>query len=220
MRALLSSPGRIGTYAFNVLAQTIAYAATLIPAAAASVADIDEAMRLGYNWRWGPFELADKLGSAWLVEQLTLHGMTVPATLKDAAGKQFYRVDGGKRQYLGTDGAYHDLVRADGVLLLEDVKLTARPVLKNASAALWDIGDGVACFEFTSKSNALDDKTIELLAKSIEHVGAHFKALVIYNEASNFSLGANLGLALFAANIAAWGKSKSRSPPASRPTRH
>jgi 3-hydroxyacyl-CoA dehydrogenase len=206
LRALLSSPGRIGTYAFNVLAQTIAYAATLIPAAAASVADIDEAMRLGYNWRWGPFELADKLGSAWLVEQLTLHGMTVPATLKDAAGKRFYRIDGGKRQYLGIDGAYHDLVRADGVLLLEDIKLTTRPVLKNASAALWDIGDGVACFEFTSKSNALDDKTIELLAKSIEHVAANYKALVIYNEASNFSLGANLGLALFAANIAAWGE--------------
>ena len=77
-------------------------------------------------------------------------------------------------------------------------------MLKNGSAALWDIGDGVACFEFTSKSNALDDKIIELLGKSIDVVGQKFKALVIYNEGSNFSLGANLGLALFAANIAAW----------------
>ena len=84
--------------------------------------------------------------------------------------------------------------------------LVSKPVLKNGSAALWDIGDGVACFEFTSKSNALDDKILELLGKSIEVVGARFKALVIYNEASNFSLGANLGLMLFAANIAAWGE--------------
>jgi 3-hydroxyacyl-CoA dehydrogenase len=101
---------------------------------------------------------------------------------------------------------YRDVVRAPGVLLLEDIKLASNPALRNGSAALWDIGDGVACFEFTSKSNALDDKTLELLGKSIEVVGQRFKALVIYNEGSQFSLGANLGLAVFAANIAAWGE--------------
>jgi 3-hydroxyacyl-CoA dehydrogenase len=206
LRMLLASPGKAGTYAFRVLAQTIAYAATLLPEAAASIADIDEAMRLGYAWRWGPFELADILGSAWLVERLTEQDMTVPKLLANAAGKAFYRVEGSKRQFLGLDGGYHDVVRAPGVLLLEDLRLAAKPVLKNGSAALWDIGDGVACFEFTSKSNSLDDKTIELLGQSIELVRQKFKALVIYNEASNFSLGANLGLALFAANIAAWGE--------------
>jgi 3-hydroxyacyl-CoA dehydrogenase len=115
-------------------------------------------------------------------------------------------VESGKRQFLGIDGAYHDLARAPGVLLLEDIKLTAKPVLKNGSAALWDIGDGVACFEFTSKSNTLDDRIIELLGKTVAVVREKFKALVIYNEGTNFSLGANLGLALFAANIAAWGE--------------
>jgi 3-hydroxyacyl-CoA dehydrogenase len=206
LRALLSLPGKTGTYAFRVLAQTISYAATLVPEAAGSIADIDAAMRLGYAWKWGPFELADKLGTAWLVEALKAHGLTVPALLAEAAGKTFYRVDGGKRQFLGLDGAYHDVVRAPGVLLLEDIKLSAKPVLRNGSAALWDIGDGVVCFEFTSKSNSLDDKIIELLGRSIELVQARFKALVVYNEGSNFSLGANLGLALFAANMAAWGE--------------
>lgn len=207
LRALLSAQTKAGTYAFRVLAQTIAYAATLVPEAAASIADIDEAMRLGYAWRWGPFELADKLGSAWLTERLAAEGMAVPPLLADAAGKTFYRVHEGRRQYLTPDtGTYRDVVRAPGVLLLEDIKLTSKPVLKNGSASLWDIGDGVACFEFTSKSNALDDKTVDLLNKSIELVKSRFKALVIYNEGSNFSLGANLGLALFAANIAAWGE--------------
>ncbi len=206
LRALLSTPGKAGQYAFAVLAQTIAYAATLVPDAAGSIADVDQTMRLGYNWRWGPFELADRVGSDWLVEQLTTRGMIVPSLLAAAAGKRFYRVEGGKRQYLGRDGAYHDVVRAPGVLLLEDIRLAAKPVLRNASAALWDIGDGVACFEFTSKSNSLDDKIIELIGKSIEVVSKSFKALVIYNEGENFSLGANLGLALFAANIAAWGE--------------
>jgi 3-hydroxyacyl-CoA dehydrogenase len=205
LRALLSAPGNAGTYAFRVLAKTIAYAATLIPEAASSIADIDEAMRLGYNWRWGPFELADKLGSTWLVERLTAAEMAVPDVLANAAGKSFYRVEDGKRQFLDASGTYQDVVRAPGVLLLEDIKLVSKPVLRNGSAALWDIGDGVACFEFTSKSNAIDDKIIEILGKSIEVVGQKFKALVIYNEGSNFSLGANLGLALFAANIAAWG---------------
>ncbi|HET6306461.1 MAG TPA: enoyl-CoA hydratase/isomerase family protein, partial [Rhodopila sp.] len=206
LRRLLSAPGKIGTYAFRVLAQTIAYAATLVPEAAASIADIDAAMRLGYAWKWGPFELADKLGTAWLADQLTTHDITVPQLLSAAAGKTFYRVDNGKRQYLGIDGAYHDIVRPDGVLLLEDIKLISKPVLKNSSAAVWDIGDGVACFEFTSKSNTLDDKIIDLLSQAIDLAKTRFKALVIYNEGGNFSLGANLGLMLFAANIAAWGE--------------
>jgi 3-hydroxyacyl-CoA dehydrogenase len=206
LKTLIALPGKVGAFAFEVLAKTIAYAATLIPEAAASVADIDEAMRLGYAWRWGPFELADKIGTGWLAEQLAAKGIAVPKLLTDAAGRGFYRVESGKRQFLGIDGAYHDLARAPGVLLLEDIKLTAKPVLKNGSAALWDIGDGVACFEFTSKSNTLDDRIIELLGKTVAVVREKFKALVIYNEGTNFSLGANLGLALFAANIAAWGE--------------
>ncbi len=206
LRALLSAPGKVGRYAFDVLGQTIAYAASLVPEAAASIADIDEAMRLGYAWTFGPFELADRLGPDWLAERLAAQGVAVPALLANAAGRTFYRVEAGRRQYLGTDGRYHDLVRAPGVLLLEDVKRGAKPVLRNASASLWDIGDGVACLEFTSKSNTLDDHTLELLGKTIETVRQRFAALVIYTDADNFSLGANIGLALFAANIAAWGE--------------
>ena len=204
LRSLLEAKGKVGAYAFRVLAQTLSYAATLIPEAAADVVSVDATMRLGYNWKQGPFELADRLGVDWLIGKLTAAGMAVPKLLSDAAGRGFYRVEAGKRQFLGLDGAYHDVVRAAGVLLLEDIKLASEPLLKNGSAALWDIGDGVACFEFTSKSNSIDDKLLELLAKSLDLVAEKFTALVIYNEGSNFSVGANLGLALFAANIAAW----------------
>jgi len=79
-------------------------------------------------------------------------------------------------------------------------------LLKNASAALWDIGDGAVCLEFTGKMNALDGEVMALIAQSIALVQRHYKALVVYNEGSNFSAGANLGLALFALNIAAWGE--------------
>jgi 3-hydroxyacyl-CoA dehydrogenase len=204
LRALLASPSKIGRYAWRVLGRTLAYAASLVPEAADDIGAVDEAMRLGYGWQWGPFELIDKLGAGWLVDKLAQDGMAVPALLQTARDKTFYRLQDGRRQYLGTDGEYHDLRRPEGVLMLEDVKRASKPVLKNGSATVWDIGDGVLCFEFTSKSNSLDAEIIALLGKTIPLVRTKYKALVVYNEGSNFSVGANLGLAIFAANIAAW----------------
>ena len=206
LKRLLDAKTPAGRYAWRVLGQTLAYAAGLVPEAADSPADVDAAMRLGYNWKWGPFELADRLGTDWLAARLEADGIAVPPMLSLARGKTFYRVEAGQPQCLGPGGEYRDVPRPDGVLLLADVKLRGKPVLKNGSAALWDIGDGVACFEFTSKMNALDEAIVTLLMQSIEVVRERFKALVIYNEGTNFSVGANLGVALFAANIAAWGE--------------
>lgn len=184
----------------------MAYAAALLGDAANEVEAIDEAMRLGYNWKFGPFELMDQLGTDWLAERLEKDGHEVPLGLRMARGRPFYRALEGRRQVLGLDGHYRDIARPEGVLMLEDIKLTATPLLKNGSAALWDIGDGVACFEFTSKMNSLDIDTTDLLKKSILRVQQDFKALVIYSEGSNFSAGANLGLPMFFANIADWSK--------------
>lgn len=206
LHALLDAPTPVGRYAWAVMGKTLAYAASLVPEIAGDVAAVDEAMRLGYAWKWGPFELIDKVGAAWLAERLEREHAEVPALLKLAGDRGFYRVQEGRRQYLGTDGEYRDLVRPEGVLRLEDIKLRGKPLLKNASAALWDIGDGVACLEFTGKSNSLDEQVMQLLGKSIALVGEKMKALIIYNEGTHFSVGANLGLALFAANIAAWGE--------------
>ncbi|HUO88183.1 MAG TPA: 3-hydroxyacyl-CoA dehydrogenase NAD-binding domain-containing protein [Rhizomicrobium sp.] len=206
LATLLAADTKYGRFASRVLGATISYAATLVPSAAADIDSIDEAMRLGYNWRWGPFELADMIGVSNLIALLERERLPVPAMLRDAVGKSFYRVEKGNRQFLGIDGAYHDITRRPGVIMLEDIKRVAKPVLRNGSAAVWDIGDGVLCFEFTSKANALDDKTIELLDKTIDLVQQKYKAFVIYNEGQNFSVGANLGVALFEANIAAWGE--------------
>jgi 3-hydroxyacyl-CoA dehydrogenase len=204
LRTLLSSSSKLGRYAWRVMAQTLAYAAALIPEASEDIHAVDEAMRLGYNWRWGPFELIDTLGAAWLVERLAQDHLPVPALLRAVKDQTFYRLQDGRRQVLGVDGAYRDLQRPEGVLMLEDIKRVSKPVLRNGSAAVWDIGDRVLCFEFTSKSNSLDGEIVALLNQTITLVAAHYRALVIYNEGQNFSVGANLGLALFAANIAAW----------------
>ena len=204
LRRLMSAPGKVGAYAWTVMGHTLAYAARLVPEAADEIAAIDEAMRLGYNWKHGPFELIDMVGADWLIERLRAENFVVAPMLERASGRTFYRVQDGVRQQLGLDGQYHTIARADGVLMLEDIKRASKPVLKNGSAALWDIGDGVLCFEFTSKSNSLDEQIMSLLGKTIALVKKEYRALVIYNEGSNFSVGANIGLALFAANIAAW----------------
>jgi 3-hydroxyacyl-CoA dehydrogenase len=204
LAALIGSPGKTGDYAWAVLGPTLAYAAALVPEAAADIVAIDDAMKLGYNWTHGPFELIDKIGAAALVARLERQGLPIAPLLALAGARSFYRVEGGKRQYLGLDGGYHDIVRPNGVLRLEDIKRAAQPLLKTGSAALWDIGDGVVCLEFTGKMNALDGEVMALIGKAIPLVQQSYKALVLYNDGPNFSVGANLGLALFAINIAAW----------------
>ncbi|MFB0611124.1 3-hydroxyacyl-CoA dehydrogenase/enoyl-CoA hydratase family protein [Aurantiacibacter poecillastricola] len=204
LKALISQKGKVGDYAWAILGPTLSYAASIVPEATATVVGVDDAMKLGYNWKSGPFEMIDKIGVAHLVERLEADDLPVPEILRKADGRSFYRVENGKRQYLGTDGEYHDVERPDGVLLLEDIKLSAEPIIANGSAALWDVGDGVVALEFTGKANALDEQVMKLIQKAIPLVKKDYKALVVYNEGSNFSVGANLGLAMFAMNIAAW----------------
>jgi len=202
--ALIEMEGKVGDYAWSVLGPTLSYSASIVPEATKTIVGVDDAMKLGYNWKMGPFEMMDKIGPAKLREKLAASDIPVPSILEQVGDQTFYRIENGKRQYFGTDGAYHDVERPEGVLLLEDIKLSSEPLMKNGSAALWDVGDGVVALEFTGKMNALDEQVMRLIQKAIALVESDYKALVVYNEGSNFSAGANLGLALFAVNIAAW----------------
>jgi 3-hydroxyacyl-CoA dehydrogenase len=204
LAALIAEPGKIGTYAWTILGSVLPYAAMLVGEAADDVVAIDDAMKLGYNWKYGPFELIDRMGPGVLAARLADEGRDVPAILKTAGDRPFYRVENGQRQYLTAAGEYADVPRAEGVELLEDIKLRSQPILQNLSASLWDVGDGVAALEFHTKMNALDDQVVALINEAIPVVRERFKALVVYNEASNFSAGANLGAAMFAVGAGLW----------------
>ncbi len=206
LKAVVTTDDAGGKYAWEVLKQTLFYAAELVGEIADTVHDIDEGMKLGYNWKAGPFEMIDALGPKWFAEKLLEANIGVPDILEQVGDGTFYRIENGKQQYFGLDGKYHDVVRPDGVLLLRDVKLTSEPIIKNGSANVWDIGDGVLCFEKTSKMNTFDEGTFDLLEETNKLISKSddYKALVIYNEATHFSAGANLGLALFMINIAMW----------------
>jgi 3-hydroxyacyl-CoA dehydrogenase len=198
LRKLLEYPDKTGVYGWRVLSQLLCYAASLIPEIADDVAAADEAMRLGYAWKEGPFQIADRIGVDWLVGRLAEEGREVPPLLKRAAeAGGFYR----DLQYLTVDGDYAPLVRREGVLLLDDIKRQTEPEKRNGSASLWDIGEGILCLEFHSKMNSLDQESLKMVEDAVK---MEPRGLVIYNEGSNFSVGANIGLALFAANLALW----------------
>jgi len=204
LRALVEHGDRGGRYAWWVLSRVLSYAAQLVPEIADDIVAVDEAMRLGYNWKFGPFELIDQLGTGWFKERLEQEGLGVPKFLSLADGRPFYRTREGQLQHLGINGDYHDVVRADGVLLLADIKRRVQPVSKNLSASLWDIGDGVLCLEFHSKMNSLNPFILSMIRKAIKRVPEGYRALVVYNEGSNFSVGANIGLLLVAMKLRAW----------------
>jgi 3-hydroxyacyl-CoA dehydrogenase len=206
-QGLLQHEDRGGQYARRVLGLTLAYAVSLVPEIADDIVAVDEAMRWGYTWKSGPFELIDQIGVDNVIALLKAGKIDVPPLLQKAAGKSFYRATDGQLEYLTTAGSYAAVKRRPGVLLLVDIKRKSKPLARNGSASLWDVGDGVVCLEFHSKMNAMDPEIMTLLSKGLDTVkksNGAFKAVVVYNEAENFSVGANVGLALFAANVALW----------------
>ena len=205
LRALCETQDKIGKFASTVLSQSLAYAASLVPQIADDIVSVDAGMRLGFNWKYGPFELIDQLGAGWLADRLKADGKPIPDFLQKAAASSFYRTENGRLEYLTTEGKYQPIIRPQGVLLLSDVKRATKPVHKNGSASVWEIGDGVLCLEFHTKMNTIDPDIFAIVHKTIATISASqgkYKGLVIHNEGDNFSAGVNLGLALFALNIA------------------
>jgi 3-hydroxyacyl-CoA dehydrogenase len=147
-------------------------------------------------------KLLDKIGVAWFVDKLSAEKLAVPTLL--ANKRPLYRVSSGKLTFADLSGHYQPVYRAEGVLLLSDIKLQRPAVLSNPSASLWDIGDGVACLEFHSKMNTLDMNTMTLIRQSIDKVSSEFSALIIHNEGENFSAGANLALLMQAIHDSNW----------------
>jgi len=218
LKKLLTADNKYGRYAWGVLGRVLAYGASLVPEIAIDIADIDTAMRLGYTWKFGPFELIDQLGADWVAGRLRELDVAVPPILQKLGGGRFYQSVGAELKQFTIEEAYRPIRRAPGVLLLEDIKRTEKPVLGNKAASAWDLGDGVLCFEIHADvrghaMNMLDGDVLGILEKTLSLVGKSYKALVLYNDdlrqqphKTNFSVGANIGIASMMANIRLWSK--------------
>jgi len=204
LRALVEHPDAHGRFAWRVLARTLAYAASLVPEVGDDIVPIDEAMKLGYSWLRGPFEMIDALGAPWFCERLRGDGMQVPAILEKAGSAPLYRAARNRLEHLGFDGRYHPLDRAPGVIRLGDLKRIDSPVIGNDAASLWDVGDRVACLEFHTKANALSPESMALAREAIGVVSKDFTAMLVHNDAAHFSVGFNLEYVLANARAGAW----------------
>ncbi|MDH5622412.1 MAG: enoyl-CoA hydratase-related protein, partial [Gammaproteobacteria bacterium] len=119
-------------------------------------------------------------------------GRDVPAFVRTAAGRSFYRVSGGKLQYLLADGRYEDLRRAAGVTRFSEVRRTLTPIFENKVASYFELPQGLGLVEWHSKANTLDGESMALLEKSVQHASENFKGLIVHNDAQHFSCGVNL----------------------------
>lgn len=192
-RALMEHDGIGGRYASVVMEKVLAYAASLVPEIADTADAVDEAMRTGYGWKEGPFELIDHLGADWLTKRLDARGLPVCSYLALAAQKGgFYSVEEGERMALGHDGVYRPIVVPEGVITLAALSLSAKPVQSSIAANLWDLGDGVACLQFRTKMNTFSSALLDEIDRALARTQSDFSALVIGSDASVFSAGADL----------------------------
>lgn len=190
---LLGQDDKYGQFAWEILANTLCYAAMLVPDVNESLVAIDDAMKLGYNWLQGPFEMMDAIGIDPFVQRLEAEKRDIPVFLQAAVGKSFYRVADGQLQYLIADGSYRVLQRDPGVTRFSEERRKLKPLMHNRAASYFDLGHDVGLLEFHSKANTLDGDSMHLLAEAMEHATANFRGIVVHNDAAHFSCGVNLG---------------------------
>lgn len=208
-----TKPDKAATFLWSALAELWTYSANRIPEIADSVVEIDHAMRLGFNWELGPFELWDAAGIEPTVARMKREGRPVAANVEKFLGsgqKSWYADDpksaSGKRYWDLATGNSQPVTVPTGVWSVEVAKKSNGVVKKNSGASLVDLGDGVACIQFHSKMNALGADIISLILQALKPggLGDNFDAFVITNDAQNFSVGANLMLLLMSVQEEEW----------------
>ena len=204
---------KAGAFLWAALSDLWTYSANRVPEISDSVVEIDRAMRLGFNWELGPFELWDEAGVESTVARMKKEGKPVSANVERllASGQQSWYIDdrtspaGRKYWELGTE-SWESVQVPAGVWSVTVAKKSNGVVKKNSGASLVDLGDGVACIEFHSKMNSLGADIIGLILQTLKPGGPGdgFDAFVITNDATNFSVGANLMLLLMSVQEEEW----------------
>lgn len=196
MNLLVDGDERENKFLKEYFASLFAYAANRIPEITDEFYSIDDAMRAGYMWEYGPFEYWDQLGFEKGLEIIKECGEQVPdwiTEMKSSGIATFYKLENGKKRYYSlATKSYEDLPSAEGFIILDALR-SEKPIIKNSECVVHDIGDGVMCLEFRSKSNAIGEGIGKALQEAISKCETEgWKGLVVGNNAKNFTVGANL----------------------------
>lgn len=206
VKKLVADAGKAGDFARKVLFKSLAYSARRIGEIADSVVAIDDAMKWGYNWELGPFEVWDALGFAETADAMEKAGHKLPDSIKKMKAS-------GATSFYSKDGKVFDLLKGEYVAQKQDPRYASltilrgagagrgeKPVLKNDGAEAWDLGDGVLGLTFKTKANSIDPDVISMIGKAVDKAETDFRGMVIANEGEHFCVGANLLLVVMSAS--------------------
>ena len=184
-----------GQYAWSIIKKTVLYAANLVPDVTENFNDIDDAMKCGFNWSKGPFEILNEIGIENFISKLDQNDKIPPylQQLNDE-NKSLFSISKNKLEYFHGKYFYTPLNRPQGIISLSDIKKSSNPIYSNSSASIWEINNKTKflCVEFHTKANALDGLTNDCLMKAYELAQDKFDGIVLANDAMQFSAGVNL----------------------------
>ncbi len=207
IKALISGKDQTSEFAWNTLKKVLLYSANKLGEIADDIVNIDNAMKWGFNWELGPFEMWDAIGVEKTVARMKEEGEIIPAyvtKLLESGKSSFYEKSDAKRFYFSIDGKADEIIQKKEIINLSDLKEQNKVIKKNAGASLIDIGDDVALLEFHSPNNAIASDIINMVDQAVEEVSKNHRGLVIGNQGKNFSVGANLMLILMEAQDESW----------------
>ncbi|MBW2690438.1 MAG: 3-hydroxyacyl-CoA dehydrogenase, partial [Deltaproteobacteria bacterium] len=194
VKMVVEGKDKAAEYAWKNLRDTLIYTVNRIPEIADDVVNVDNAMKWGFNWEIGPFEMLDAIGVARFAKRAEKDGVAVPEVLKTI--DSFYRYnEAGQREYFDlVAGEYKQIPVKPGQIKLDILKRGGKIVEKTANCSLIDLGDGVFGFEFHSKMNAITGDILAMTHKAVRRAEQEGVGLVVGNQGVNFSVGANLML--------------------------
>lgn len=180
----------------NLLCGIMAYSANRIPEISDNVYSIDDAMKAGYAWGYGPFEYWDMIGLENGIQYIESCGEKLPAwinTLRSKEISSFYKIEKGARWYYDIHSQQYQKIPGSLSQFHLDTVRHKTPVYKNSECILHDMGEDVLCFEFTTKSNAIGEGIGTGMAEALQIAeNGNWRGIVIGNNAKNFTVGANL----------------------------
>lgn len=210
IKKVVTAEDQAAVFAREVTLRSLAYSARRLGEIADDVVNVDRAMRWGFNWDLGPFEVFDAIGVKWAVEKMKAHEIDYPAWLDEMVSKgndSFYKWDGSTKKYYDyREHTYRPIEVDEREIEFEVLRRTSNNVVfENDGATFFDIGDGVGLLEFHTKMNSVDPDIITAMHQAVDEIeGNDWNGLVIANGAETFSVGANLLLVMMNAQAGNW----------------
>ncbi len=196
LNTLVDGTAKGNLFLKEYFASLFSYSALRVPEISDSYYSIDDAMRAGYRWSMGPFELWDELGMQKGIDLIKEQGESLPDWVKTISEKgvtTFYKNENGQKSYYDIESSsYQPVPSTQGMIILDTLR-DKTPVLNNTECTVHDIGDGVMCLEFQTKSNAIGEGIGKGLHEAIQKAEKEgWTGVVVGNNAENFTVGANI----------------------------